>query len=93
LYSVKANLKLLTGYEPGDYIDSTTFTGAIVECLVPIGDVFIDLGIDPEVKKEEFEVTAYGDGCSITGYIDKPNEYTTIEVYASCGNEDYMGDR
>lgn len=87
-YSIPVN-----AYSPGDYIGREYTAGVQVDCLVPKGQVFDELGINPEDVKDEFEITAYGDGLSITGYIEKPNEYTTVEVWATCGNEDYLGDK
>lgn len=68
------------GYSPGDFPDRSS-VGREVNCLDPQSDAF-DY-IDPE--GEEFPVTAYGDGCAITGF-SRPG----LVVTATCGNEGFQ---
>ena len=58
-------------------------TGVTVNCLKPESRAFDEFDIDPEL--EEFPVTAYGDGASMTGF-----ERDGITLYATCGNEGYV---
>lgn len=71
-----------TGYSPTKFVLSSE-TGADVNCLRPVSDAFDEFDIDPSY--EQFPVTAYGDGASMTGF-----ERDGIVLYATCGNEKYV---
>ena len=58
-------------------------TGVEVNCLKPVSRAFDEFDIDPD--SENFPVTAYGDGESMTGF-----ERDGITLYATCGNEEYV---
>jgi len=73
--------EITTGYKPGLMVKSEfDDQGIEVECLRPVSDAFYELGRESEDFK--WEVTAYGDGCAITGV--KGIGYT---IWANCKNE------
>jgi len=75
--------EVLTGWDVGGFISSPyEEQGAIVHCLSPQSDAFYDLNKEPE--DFEWKITAYGDGCAITGY-----EGIGYCIRATCGNEGY----
>lgn len=71
-----------TGFLPGDIIWGADEYAAKVECLLPVSSAFEEFNIDPNYQ--EFPITAYGDGCAMTGFSTDG-----ITVFASCHNEDY----
>jgi hypothetical protein len=75
--------EVLTGYYPEVGFIGSEFNeqGKEVNCLKPISDAFYDLGREPE--DFEWKVTAYGDGCAITG-VEVPG----FTIFAYCGNEE-----
>ena len=73
--------KILTGFSPDHFIGSEfDEQAADVDCLEveSAADGYVDL------NDFDYEKTAYGDGCAVTG-SDAPG----LLLYASCGNEDY----
>ena len=84
LYTKRKELSVLAGWQVGRgiYDPKHEAGGANVDCLEPISDAFDELHIDSE--DYEFPVTAYGDGCSLTGI-----EGRGFEVEAICNNEEY----
>ena len=71
----------LTGWDVGNLIDSKYKNeSAEVNCLNPDSDAFDELNLEP--TDIYFPITAYGDGCVITGF--EGNGFT---IYATCKNE------
>jgi len=75
--------KWVTGFTLGKIVwNEFKEQGAKVNCLLPESNAFYELGVEPTDFK--YEITAYGDGNSVTG-VDG-NGY---EIYAVCGNEEH----
>jgi hypothetical protein len=91
LFEQRNELSTLTGWNVGSWILDRKYTeqGKEVDCLEPITDAYeySVLDLDP-IETYEFPVTAYGDGCSNTGFeIDGDGFELTIFGY--CKNETY----
>jgi len=73
---------ILTGWEPDRWVGTSyQEQGVDVNCLKPESEAFDYAWLN--VDGFDYPITAYGDGCAITGFC-KP----MIEVQAFCGNED-----
>lgn len=85
-HSQRNNLgEILTGYSAdktiiGDY----EHQASEVDCLNPRSDAFVMHDLDPDDFK--YPITAYGDGCSETGFY----YHFALTLYATCGNEEYQ---
>ncbi|MGB0600377.1 MAG: hypothetical protein ACPGLY_27180 [Rubripirellula sp.] len=76
-------LKYPTAWDPLKWIlGNERESGAEVDCLEPASEAFWEFDIEPD--GHEFPVTAYGDGCSMTGF-----HKDGITLYATCKNEEY----
>jgi hypothetical protein len=75
--------EVLTGYDPSVGLIGSEFDeqGKEVDCLQPLSNAFYELGREPE--DFAWKITAYGDGCAITGV-----EGTGFTIFANCGNEE-----
>ena len=82
LHKKRGTIESPTGFEPNRFILDSKKTGRVVNCLKPRSDAFDAFDIDPDC--EEFPVTAYGDGCAMTGF-----ERDGIVLYATCEDEGY----
>ena len=83
LYEERYEIVFPRGYEPGNLIwGEADESGREVDCLKPGSEAFFELDIEPE--DYEYPITAYGDGCSITGFQGEG-----FTVYATCMNERY----
>lgn len=84
LFENRHSYVFYTGFDVGDTIwkKEDLVQGVDVDCLEPVSDAFDDLDINP--KEHDFPITAYGDGCSITGFDGRG--YTIV---ANCENEEY----
>ncbi len=74
----------VTGYSPLKYNPDDNYDAhaAEVNCLKPMS-ISIDNGtIDPD--DYDFPITAYGDGCSMTGFNG-----SDLVLFAHCANEEY----
>ena len=77
-----------TGYKPSmgfAWMATHKHHAADVECLEPSSDAFDEMGIHH--SELDFEITAYGDGGSITGF-----DAGSWVITAHCDNEDYKGE-
>jgi len=75
----------VAGWYPGKFIyndHEEKKTGVEVDCLEPEHYVFDEYDIDME--QFEFPITAYGDGCALTGFSEPGIEMTT-----TCLNEEH----
>ena len=81
LHAKRRELKSPTGWDPSKWVMSKE-TGAQVDCLRPDSVAFYEFDID--WRSEQFPVTAYGDGASMTGF-----ERDGITLYGTCANEQY----
>jgi hypothetical protein len=74
----------VVGWEPDRIIfgENAKSQGAEVDCLEPVSGAFSHLV--GEIDDYEYPITAYGDGCSITGFQEDG-----MTVVATCGNEDH----
>jgi hypothetical protein len=84
-YAKRKELSVLTGWRVGwlIYKPEDVAGGAVVDCLEPVSYAFDELNIDP--GDYEFPITAYEDGCALTGFHGRG-----FEIEANCDNEEYI---
>lgn len=81
LHSKRNEYQWLVGWSPDKMVFSHPY-GTEVDCLDPVSDAFDIFWEDPE--DFEYPITAYGDGCAITGFQENG-----ITLVAFCKNEDH----
>lgn len=83
LFKKRHKIDFPTGYQPDHWIlRGDDNAGVEVDCLEPASNAFDAFDIDPDF--EEFPITAYGDGQSMTGF-----QRDGITLYAVCKAEAY----
>lgn len=75
----------ITGWYPGRilFLQNERWQGVEVDCLKPESIIFDEWFFD-DAEDFDYPVTAYGDGCAITGFIHHGSV-----IMAFCGNEDH----